>query len=425
MSDLHRAVFAVEILLAELIFLAPAPKKPRFIPRCLAGALVSIAVSYFFVIPAGGVPSAVLQFVRLLVVFGTTVAAMHFCFALKLSAVLSACVAGYAVEHMAFHLIVILDTTTNIFPGLSLFNLPHWELLEYMFFPPIYLIVALTLGVFSARHQCYRKTDARLNGLSFAIVLMTIGLTRVANFFGAGSITVSLYSITNCALALAVQFVLFRSIDLQRENDTIKLLWQENQRQYEITKKTIETINIKHHDLKKRLAEISVPLSEDDIRTIESAVNAYDSKIKTGNNALDVLLTKDSLLCRAEGIALTYTGKGSDFSFMSTMDVYALFGNAVDNAIEAVRKVKDPEKRVIDIATEKRGEMVFIVVTNYYEGEIRMEAGLPVTTKGEEGFHGFGMKSMLLLARKYHGGLAVRLDRDRFILSVSLFDESA
>lgn len=44
--------------------------------------------------------------------------------------------------------------------------------------------------------------------------------------------------------------------------------------------------------------------------------------------------------------------------------------------------------------------------TNYFSGTRRMEDGFPVTTKTEEeGFHGYGMKSMRLIAEKYGGSL--------------------
>lgn len=427
MSNLHRIAYAVEILLAELIFLIPAEKRCHMAHRGTIAVLFSSAVSYFFVISIEGIPHELAHLLRLIVVFSATVVAMYFCFDLKFSVVASACVAGYAVQHMTFNIIKVISGTTNLLPNLTLWDLPRWELLEYVLFPPIYLFIGLTIGVYSAKYQCYRKVDPRLNSLSVIIILLTIGFTRLANILGdSGSITVSLYSIASCILALSVQLVLFRSINLQHENDTIRLLWQEDQRQYEITKKTIETINIKHHDLKNRLTEINAFLSEEDIRSIEEAVSTYDSKIKTGNEALDVLLTKNSLLCKAEGIIITYMGNGSDFSFMSTMDVYSLFGNAVDNAIEAVRKVADPEKKVVDIVTEKCGNMITIIITNYCEGEIAFTDGVPTTTKtAEEGFHGFGMKSMRLLAEKYHGSLNVRLEDNLFILMVSVFDEGA
>lgn len=426
MSDFHRIAFAAEILLAELIFLFPAKKKKFFALRYMTAALTSALVSFFFSVPVLGIPQVVAQLLRLVVVFGVTVAGMYFCFDLKFSVVASACVAGYAVEHMTFHMILLVGRVVKLPADFSLWALPPWEMLEYSLFPFIYLIIAATVGVYSARHRCYQKVDPRLNTLSLIIMILTIGFTRFANAFGdTGSITVSLYSIASCVLALYVQLVLFRLIDLQHENDTIRLLWQEDQRQYEITKKTIETINIKHHDLKNRLSEINALLSEEDIRSIEDAVNAYDSKVKTGSEALDVLLTKNSLLCKAEGIALTYTGSGSDFSFMSTMDIYSLFGNAVDNAIEAVRRVENPEKKVIDIVTEKCGKMITIIITNYCNGQIKITDGMPVTTKAEEvGFHGFGMKSMRLLAEKYHGSLHVRLEEDVFVLTIILFDDA-
>ena len=213
-------------------------------------------------------------------------------------------------------------------------------------------------------------------------------------------------------MALAVQLILFHEIDLQYENDTIRLLWQEDQRQYELTKKTIDTINIKHHDLKHRLAEMNAMLSKDDIRSIEEAVNVYDSKIKTGNEALDVLLTKNSLVCKEEGISLTYTGNGADFSFMSTMDVYSLFGNAVDNAIEAVRKVEDPEKKIVDIVTERTGAMITVVVTNYFSDQLQFFDGMPATTKKESG-HGMGLANVQDVLRKYGAEYTVSC-RDRW-----------
>ena len=132
--------------------------------------------------------------------------------------------------------------TTSILPD-SLFGLPRWEAVEYVLFPPIYLVLAATLGVYSAKCQCFRRTDRRLTLIVFAIVILTMGFTRIADAFGdSGSISVSLYAIACCVMALAVQLILFHEIDLQYENDTIRLLWQEDQRQYELTKKTIDTV---------------------------------------------------------------------------------------------------------------------------------------------------------------------------------------
>ena len=135
-------------------------------------------------------------------------------------------------------------------------------------------------------------------------------------------------------------------------------------------------------------------------------------------------LTKNSLICQAEDISLTYAGNGEDFSFMSTMDVYSLFGNAIDNAVEAVRKVSDPEKKIVDISAERIGKMINVIITNYFSGPLCLQDGIPVTSKKEEeGFHGFGIKSMQALAKKYNGSIHINLHDDVFVLTISIFDQ--
>ena len=76
---------------------------------------------------------------------------------------------------------------------------------------------------------------------------------------------------------------------------------------------------------------------------------------------------------------------------------------------------------MIDILSERRGEMINVTVTNFFSGTLQIEDGVPVTSKAEEqGFHGFGMRSMQLIAEKYGGQLQVKTDGDLFILSVYL-----
>ena len=53
--------------------------------------------------------------------------------------------------------------------------------------------------------------------------------------------------------------------------------------------------------------------------------------------------------------------------------------------------------------------MVLIHVDNEYVGDIMMQNGLPVSAKGGHLNHGFGMRSMNLIAEKYNGTLSVVL----------------
>ncbi len=248
MSLTHRIIFAFEILLAELIFLLPCEKRNGFAFRLLGGTLITTLASYLFIFMIPGVPVPALQFFRLILVFFVSIGSMFFCFRLPLRTVAAACAAGYALEHMTFHMVKILAMTTPVMQQ-SLWGLPRWEAMEYVFFPPLYLLWAVTIGVYSARNQCFRQTDRRLTLIFFSILLTTIGFTRIADALGENaSVTVSLYAVACCIMALTVQLILFHEMNLKVENDTIHMLWREDHRQYELNKKTIETMNIKQHD---------------------------------------------------------------------------------------------------------------------------------------------------------------------------------
>ncbi|MBR1813561.1 MAG: sensor histidine kinase [Lachnospiraceae bacterium] len=416
MRALFQAQFMTELLLAELIYLFPARKRPHFPLRYLLAFLVSLVVAYLA--PFEG-SSQLYQFFRYMLLFSFNTAAMGFCFDLSVPALISSCAAGYATQHITFHIIRILNHH-HLLPQVAWEPQTLYFLYSLLTYLAIYLVFLLTIGLYSARHECYRKADMRFNAISIGIVIICIGLSRVAGFYhDSSSITVSFYAIAACLMALIVQLVLSKTVELQYENNTIHFLWEEDRRQYDLSKKTMDIINIKYHDLKHILHDLNLPKEETE--AIKNAVRVYGSKMKTGNEALDVLLSENTLRLSEEGILLTYTGNGQDLGFMSATDVYTLFGNAVENAVEAVKRLSDPEKRVIDIVSERHGNLVNIRVSNYYEGTVAMEEGLPVTTKNvEKGFHGFGMKSMKLVAEKYGGSITCSTDQDIFDLSIYL-----
>lgn len=106
---------------------------------------------------------------------------------------------------------------------------------------------------------------------------------------------------------------------------------------------------------------------------------------------------------------------------MSSMDIATLFGNALDNAIEASRRVEDPSKRLVKLALHARGEMTVIRVENWYSGVVQKDsAGNLVTVKSDRSRHGFGVKSIRWTARKYGGEVSTSFDGQWFTLTILL-----
>lgn len=74
---------------------------------------------------------------------------------------------------------------------------------------------------------------------------------------------------------------------------------------------------------------------------------------------------------------------------------------------------------------QRKGNLVYIDVMNFFRGPLRLsEDGLPRTTKQEEeGYHGYGLRSVRAIARKYKGDLSVHSKDDIFTAQVYLLQE--
>lgn len=227
-----------------------------------------------------------------------------------------------------------------------------------------------------------------------------------------------------CITLLYLQSALFKKSSMRKELETIQLLWHQQKGQYQLSKETIELINHKCHDLKHQVQAIRAVKDEKERETylekIEKSVQIYSAIVRTGNEILDTILTEKSLICENSGIHINCVADGSLLAFMNPVDLYTLFGNALDNAIEAVRKLESKEKRVIDIMLYERQSFLMLQIVNLMCGEVKFEDGLPLTTKAKNGYHGYGMKSMLHTIQKYEGHLTTEVKNGCFYFNVML-----
>ena len=227
-----------------------------------------------------------------------------------------------------------------------------------------------------------------------------------------------------CITLLYLQSALFKKSSMRKELETIQLLWHQQKGQYQLSKETIELINHKCHDLKHQVQAIRAVKDEKERETylekIEKSVQIYSAIVRTGNEILDTILTEKSLICENSGIHINCVADGSLLAFMNPVDLYTLFGNALDNAIEAVRKLESKEKRVIDIMLYERHSFLMLQIVNPMCGEVKFEDGLPLTTKAKNGYHGYGMKSMLHTIQKYEGHLTTEVKNGCFYFNVML-----
>ena len=107
---------------------------------------------------------------------------------------------------------------------------------------------------------------------------------------------------------------------------------------------------------------------------------------------------------------------GKLLSFMSTAHTYALFNNAIGNAIEAVQKLTDPEKRQISVSVACEAQDVVVEVANYYNGAASSDT--LDTSKPDRNHHGFGTKSIRYITEQYGGSVTMETENGMFVVSI-------
>lgn len=198
-------------------------------------------------------------------------------------------------------------------------------------------------------------------------------------------------------------------------------------RQQEMNRESVEALNRKCHDMKHQIAILreteGTREREELLSDLEKTIVLYDTVVHCGNEELDIILSEKSRKCEEENIQFSYIVDGKAVNFMKSTDIYALFGNALENAIEAVRKIENPQERVIMIRVEKKGACVRISVENSYKGEIKFINGMPQTDKSDTIYHGWGVRSIKYIAGQYGGNITMSAEGQLFRMNILLVDK--
>lgn len=226
-----------------------------------------------------------------------------------------------------------------------------------------------------------------------------------------------------CIFVLFVEYELLFAQKASEDKALAEALLDERERQYQLSRSQIDSINIKCHDIRSQihaLARSETEVDRDALDDIAREVNVYEAMYETGDEALDTILTERALACGNEGITFAVIADGSALGFMAPADVYALFGSALENAIEAVRLVEDPEERTIALNIQRRGGMVAISIENRCAREPEFRDDLPVSTKEGAGGHGLGARSIRATVERYGGSMHMGARDGVFYLNILL-----
>lgn len=188
---------------------------------------------------------------------------------------------------------------------------------------------------------------------------------------------------------------------------------------YRAKQKDEEKVRSVYHDMKNHLLilqqQINSPETAEIVEELQAQVAMYEDYVHTGNGILDIILKEKSELARDKQIALSVAVDFHGVDFIEPLDISTIFGNGLDNAIEASERLP-VEQRTILVKTGKIHNFLSIVIQNNCTEESKPNKKR--TTKGSDFLHGFGISNMQKAAGKYDGQLTTKCEKGKFVLKI-------
>ena len=400
--------FYVEMIAALSLFVFRLPRRRYFALR-LAGALaVLCGLWYLFVIYIPDTNDVWNTF-KFILLFAGFFGGILLCWKVGFEQALFCAIVGYCVQHVIYKLnVLLLMVLIAAFAQQSDIVWLYWVAT-----PLMYLVVWLLWGRKGYDNPTVLRFSVRAQMLlALALLVCTTFVSEVFSFeFCNYDILIYLaivcLDIVFASFIFIVQINQYQAAELRFEMaETERIHYMERQ-QLEQTKEMIDVINIKSHDLKHQLLRIGGKVDEAETAQLLQTISLYDGAAKTENEALNVVLMQKGITFSKSNIVFTPMIDASGLSMMRDSDVYSLFGNLLDNAAEAVQKLPE-QRRNISLIIKNAADFLSIHVENEYGGEIlRFRGGLPETSKADKTVHGFGMKSIAAIVKKYGGTLKV------------------
>nr|WP_295281328.1 sensor histidine kinase [uncultured Blautia sp.] len=405
------------LILAVLLFSSNYKKKRYFLPKILLISVTAIVVYDIGVHCMNPLPVAWLDRMLMILPVIYVIFGVWICFECKILDAVYNTITAHVVQTLVFNVYSLLKVKLDLQEG-SVLSVGITLLLTVVIYSSLYFIFKRNFK----GNQIIQYNQWKLIGSAlFILIWTTYFMPRVSNVDQQYQIYIG-YIFADI-FAIMIQFGIFYESDLERKTAIMEQLLYAEQKKQQVTKENIALINRKCHDLKHQISALRTmepsEKREEYINEIENAVLIYGSAVQTGNQTLNLILMDKMLFCEQHEIKFTCVTDGEKLGFMDTMDIYSMFGNAMDNAIEATCK-EEPEKRIINLRVGSNENFLVVHIENYVSKQLVLVDEIPLTTKVNKDYHGFGIMSIRYIAQKYGGTMNIKVDNNLFCLDILL-----
>lgn len=300
--------------------------------------------------------------------------------------------------------------------------------------PPLPAAAALTvLAGFLRRpfQTCLREYSGGWLPLLFPTSVVFLLLSHI----GSGTAdpgTVALIFLATLSMLLVVSRLLLLSASIARTEEADRAAAQQlaiQRQDYEALQKKLELGRAYRHDMRHHLSTLDSLLQRGEtdsarqyIGRLAGQITAVEGETWCGNPAVNAVLAAQISRARECGCAVEADVRIPDQLPFDEADLCVIFANALENAVHACQAIPGGGERRIRLSARLNdNRRLTIAVDNSCPIPVELDGeGMP-TTPREKG-HGYGLRNVQAVVRKYNGLLQCEWAEGEFRLHVVLFD---
>ncbi|MGX4598862.1 sensor histidine kinase [Faecalimicrobium sp. JNUCC 81] len=193
--------------------------------------------------------------------------------------------------------------------------------------------------------------------------------------------------------------------DIKKHQDEVKRHW------HDIKRHSFLILNLIENEEYQK--------AKDYIRSITEEISEVENKKVSKNKIIDAILSNKIEECNLKNINLTMDIKIPETLNINDFDICVIFGNILDNAIEACENINNDEiGKYIDIKSKLINKQLYIYIENSKEGDIIEKKNKFITSKKDKYNHGLGLENVKKSIEKYNGKIRINYDKNIFKLSI-------
>lgn len=261
------------------------------------------------------------------------------------------------------------------------------------------------------------------NLLEYGFVYSTTGIEQIKNILRDGMLSF----LTALILAAAAAVLFLKNRIIKSENDILLMKEETEEKKYREISSALEMNRELVHDTRNHYLVIreyagsgEYDKLHDYVEELLASFVRVVPRIYTGNRILDLVLEEKRMIAGQKGINFELFAVPVSHLPFENREICSLFGNLLDNAIEACERMEG--ERYIHVKIERQRQMLFVEISNSARGPEEGRDGKWRSSKKDGGLHGYGLKSVRRIVESYGGIVRCGMKEKEFVAEVTFFD---